>query len=131
MRLDRSAVLTGAAAAGVVAVPAGVVAAVTDGGGALTLVVLAGLVLGAAVAAVRQRVGTPLTHGIVAAVLTFVAVQVVGVVRRTVAGESVGWSRILSSLVLTVLAGALGGLVGGLVASRRRHAADRREGSES
>ena len=48
----------------------------------LVVLVLAGLVLGAGVAAWRQDRGLPLTHGVVTAVGVFVIVQAVGVVLR-------------------------------------------------
>jgi len=123
--LDRDAVVRGLIVAGVVAVPAGIVAAVADDGDDapgwvvwLAVLVLLGLAFGASLAAWSQTKGTPLLHGIVVALSLFVAVQAVGVVRRLVAGEGVGWSRVVSSGVLAALAGLLGGLLGGRTAGK-------------
>ena len=93
-RLDPRALREGALVAAVVAVPAGVVGRVLsdrpdqpDWLWVLVVVVLAGLVAGAAVAASRQDRGFPLTHGVVTAVGVFVAVQTVGILIRLVAGR--------------------------------------------
>ena len=117
--LDLEALAAGALRAALVAVPAGLLAQVLAGGdgdgggvGVLAVVVLVGLTWGATSAARRQRRGMPLTHGIVTAVGVFVVVQAIGVVRRTIAGDEVTWSRIASSLLLSVLAGLLGGVIG-------------------
>jgi xanthosine utilization system XapX-like protein len=122
LELDHQALLRGVVVAAAVAVPAGVLNALLDGEGAvafvLVLVVLGGLVAGAVTAAGAQRVGAPLTHGILAAVTVYVTVQAIGVVRRLLAGDDLTWSLYLSSLVLSVFAGTLGGLIGARRASR-------------
>jgi predicted permease len=117
--LDRDAVRSGALTAAAVAVPAGVIAQVLDDGDdarwlvtVLGFVVLAGLVMGASVAARRQHEGTPLTHGVVTAVGVFVIVQAVGVLRRTITGDDITWSRLASNLLLSLLAGLVGGMIG-------------------
>ncbi len=56
--------------------------------------VLAGLVLGGAVAAHHQRVGSPLSHGILAAGVLFVIVQGIGLLRRAISGDGIEWSRV-------------------------------------
>lgn len=116
-RFDASALRQGGSVAAFFALPFGIAAAFfrDDRKGlasALTVLVLVGLVLGAGVAAWKQRRGTPLTHGIVTAVGAFVVIQTFGVARRSLAGEPLHWSRIVSSLVLSGLAGMLGGLMG-------------------
>ena len=78
---------------------------------------LAGLVLGAGVAAWRQDRGLPLTHGVVTAVGVFVVVQAVGIVIRLVGGDGISWSRVASSLLLSLMAGMVGGLLGSFVLS--------------
>ena len=125
--LDRGALRAGALTAAAVAVPAGVIAQVLDDGDdagwlvtVLGLVVLGGLVLGAAIAARRQREGTPLTHGMVTAVGVFVVVQAAGVLRRTLSGDDVTWSRLLSNLLLSMLAGVAGGMIGSRLNDRDR-----------
>ncbi len=124
-RIDVRAVAAGAALAAAIAVPAALIGRTVDDNGeggsfVAPLVILLGLAAGAAVAAGLQRRGTPLTHGILAAVAVFVAVQGIGIARRLVAGDEIGWARIFSSAVLSVVAGTAGGLIGGLVGPRER-----------
>ncbi len=125
-RLDPKALREGALVAAVVAVPAGVVGRVLsdrpdqpDWLWVLVVVVLAGLVAGAAVAASRQDRGFPLTHGVVTAVGVFVAVQTVGILIRLLRGDSISWSRVTSSLLLSLMAGMAGGLLGSALLSQR------------
>lgn len=118
--LDRGALGRGVVVAGAIAVPVAVVAnfAVDDneqhsGWVALfSLAVLVGLAVGAEVAARQQQKGTPLTHGMICALTVFVAVNAFGVARRSIAGDDIRWSRIASTAVLAVVAGALGGMIG-------------------
>ena len=81
---------------------------------------LAGLVLGAGVAAWRQDRGLPLTHGVVTAVGVFVVVQAIGVVIRLLSGDGISWSRVASSLLLSLMAGMVGGLLGSFALSHGR-----------
>jgi putative membrane protein (TIGR04086 family) len=125
-RLDPKALREGALVAAVVAVPAGVVGRVLsdrpdqpDWLWVLVVVVLAGLVAGAAVAASRQDRGFPLTHGVVTAVGVFVAVQTVGILIRLLRGDPISWSRVTSSLLLSLMAGMAGGLLGSALLSQR------------
>jgi hypothetical protein len=116
-RLDAMALRQGGSVAALFALPFGIAAAFfrDDRQGlasVLTALVLLGLVLGAGVAAWKQRTGTPLTHGIVTAVGVFLVIQTLGIVRRALAGEALHWSRIISSLVLSAVAGVVGGLMG-------------------
>ena len=123
-RLDLRALYEGGVIAAVIAVPAGGVGRIladrSDQPGwvlILVVLVLAGLVLGAGVAAWRQDRGLPLAHGIVTAVGVFVIVQAVGVVVRLSRGDGVSWSRVASSLLLSLMAGTVGGLLGSFVLS--------------
>jgi hypothetical protein len=125
-RLDPRALREGAVVAAVVAVPAGVVGRVLsdrpnqpDWLWLLVVLVLAGLVAGAAVAASRQDRGFPLTHGVVTAVGVFVAVQAVGILIRLLRGDSISWSRVTSSLLLSFMAGLVGGLLGSVLLAQR------------
>ncbi len=127
IELDPPSVARGVTVAAVIAVPAALVglwASDSDDlgwlGGVAVLVVLVGLVVGGAVAAHSQQVGSPLTHGIVTAAVLFVVVQAVGILRRLLTSDSISWSRILSSAVLALVAGAIGGLIGGRIRSRPR-----------
>jgi FAD/FMN-containing dehydrogenase len=105
--LDRHAVARGVAVAAAIAVPVAVFANVAVDDNAqhsgwialFSLGVLVGLAVGAAVAARRQHNGTPLTHGIVCALVVFVAVNVFGIVRRSIAGDDIRWTRIASTAV--------------------------------
>jgi hypothetical protein len=115
--VDFVAIGLGATVAAVIAVPAALIGNAAGGDGAplASIVILLGLAAGGAVAAARQTRGTPLTYGISAALVTFAVIQGVGVVRRLVAGDEIGWAGIISSAILTALAGMVGGLVGGRV----------------
>ena len=123
-RLDLRALYEGGVVAAAIAVPAGVAGRILSDRSdrpswlwLLVVLVLAGLVLGAGVAAWRQDRGLPLTHGVVTAVGVFVMVQAVGVVLRVVRGDGVSWSRMASSLLLSLMAGTVGGLLGSVVLS--------------
>lgn len=122
VKIDRDALFAGIVVAAIIAVPAAIIGQAVDdssssdpSGFALLLVavVLAGLVAGSTVAAMRQQLDTPLAHGILTAVVTFVIVQGIGIIRHLVIGEEVLWSRVLSSALLSMVAGTLGGLLGG------------------
>ena len=118
--LDRRALGRGVTVAAAIAVPVAIVANVvvddnkTHSGwiALLSLAVLVGLAAGAAVAAREQQNGTPLTHGIVCALAVFIAVNVFGIVRRSIAGDDIRWGRIASTAVLAVVAGTVGGMIG-------------------
>ena len=130
MKLDRAALLAGIVTAVIICVPAALIGQAIDdsstndnpSAGALLLVavVLVGLAIGATVAAMRQEVGAPLVHGIVTAIVTFVLVQGIGVIRHLVTDEDILWSRVLSSALLSMVAGTIGGLIGG----RLKHEAE-------
>jgi uncharacterized membrane protein YfcA len=71
-----------------------------------------GFVLGAGCAAWVQRVGLPLSHGIVTAVGTYLLAQAVFVVIRLARGGDVRWFALLFNLSVTVGAGLIGGVLG-------------------
>ena len=132
-QLDARALYEGGLIAAVIAVPAGVDRTGTRRPArparlavGLVVIVLAGLVLGAGVAAWRQERGLPLVHGVVTAVGVFVVVQTVGVLIRLARGDSVTWSRIASSLLLSLMAGTRRWTARQLPALPRRHPARRR-----
>jgi putative membrane protein (TIGR04086 family) len=123
-QLDTRAIYEGAMVAAVIAVPAGVFGRILsdrqnkpDWLWVLVLIVLAGLMLGAGVAAWRQDRGLPLAHGVVTAVGVFVVVQAIGVVIRLLSGDGISWSRVASSLLLSLMAGMVGGLLGSFALS--------------
>jgi hypothetical protein len=128
MEVDRGALARGALVAAVIAVPAAIVGrlvAPDDGGlnlasGVLLAVTLIGLAVGGAVAAHQQRVGAPLTHGILAAASVYLVVQVVLVLRRLVSDDDIRWDLVVSNLVWSVIVGAIGGAIGGRLAPRSK-----------
>jgi hypothetical protein len=85
---------------------------------ACNLAMIGGLFLGAGVTAWRQRVGTPLSHGIVVALLAYVLIQIALVVARLVRGADVDVAAIVFNTAFALGAGLLGGLVGQLLLSR-------------
>jgi putative membrane protein (TIGR04086 family) len=120
--LDLRALYEGFSVAAMIAVPAGVVGRVlsdrdSDFGWlwVLVVVVLVGLVLGSGVAAWRQEKGLPLTHGVLTGVGTFVVVQAIGVTIELIVGDDVNWTRIASSLLLSLMAGTVGGVLGSIL----------------
>jgi putative membrane protein (TIGR04086 family) len=78
----------------------------------LILIALVGFVLGAGVAAWRQRSRTPLSHGMVTAAGTFIVVQAVFVVINLIRGADIRWFNIFFTLTVTLFAGMIGGLLG-------------------
>jgi hypothetical protein len=118
-RWDWQAIKEGASVAVVLAVPFTLIARFFFDSGArsgwaaiLALGAFFGFLLGAGQAAWRQDRGTPLSHGLVTAAGTFLAVQAVFVVIKLIAGSQVHWGRIATSLVLTLGAGLIGGFCG-------------------
>lgn len=71
-----------------------------------------GFVIGSGCAAWVQRVGTPLSHGVVTASGTYLAAQAVFVVIRLIGGNDVNLFRIFFTLMIVVGAGLLGGVLG-------------------
>jgi hypothetical protein len=84
----------------------------------LSLGAVLGFVLGAGCAAWVQRTGTPLTHGIVTAVGTYVAAQAVFAIIRLLRGEDVRWFAIMFNLAVVLGAGLVGGLLGAKVRTK-------------
>lgn len=122
---DRHALRDGVSVAALGAVPFGVIGRLVvgeDGSRSVlalfTFLVLIALLMGGAIAAWRQNVGRPLTHGIATALVTFAAVQAIGILRRAIGGDDIRWGRILSTALLTLIVGTIGGLVGGFMQSR-------------
>jgi hypothetical protein len=88
----------------------------------LAMATFLGFVLGAGVAAWRQRRGAPLSHGVATAVGVFVVVQLLFVIVRIAGGNSVNLGKIAVSL--TALAGLVGGFLGSFL--QRQGTAPRR-----
>jgi xanthosine utilization system XapX-like protein len=126
VELDRPAIVKGMVMAAVIAVPFALLglAASDDGlgwGGWLSVLgVLLGLVIGGFFAARDQRVGAPLTNGIVAALGVYVVVQGLGIVKRLIAGDDLNWAKYASSMLLSIVAGTVGALLAAVAAGSRR-----------
>ena len=84
----------------------------------LSLGAVLGFVLGAGCAAWVQRTGTPLSHGLVTAIGTYVAAQAVFALVRLVRGQDVRWFAIMFNLTVVLGAGLVGGLLGQKLRSR-------------
>jgi len=118
-RWDWDAIRAGAGVALVFAVPFSIAArwaADRDDPGSLpvwlSLGAVLGFVLGAGCAAWVQRTGTPLSHGIVTAVGTYVVAQAVFATIRLLRGEDVRWFALMFNLSVVLGAGLVGGLLG-------------------
>jgi hypothetical protein len=124
-RWDADALRAGAGVAVVFAVPFAVLGRIAlseDWSDTIVVVcnlaMIGGLFLGAGITAWRQRVGTPLSHGIVVAVLTYLLLQAVLVAIRLVRGADVEFAAIVFNTAFALGAGLLGGFVGQLLLSR-------------
>ena len=84
----------------------------------LSLGAVLGFVLGAGCAAWVQRTDTPLSHGLVTAIGTYVAAQAVFAAIRLARGQDVRWFAIMFNLAVVLGAGLLGGLLGGKLRSK-------------
>ncbi len=126
VELDRPAIVKGMVMAAVIAVPFALLglAASDDGlgwaGWLSVLGVLLGLVIGGFFAARDQRVGAPLTNGIVAALGVYVVVQGLGIVKRLIVGDELNWAKYASSMLLSIVAGTVGALLAAVAAGSRR-----------
>ena len=125
MRWDRDALRDGAGVAVVFAIPFAVLGRIalsedwsTTIVAVCNLAMIGGLVLAAGITAWRQRVGTPLSHGIVVAVLAYLLIQAVLVVVRLLRGADVEVAAILFNTAFALGAGFLGGLFGQVLLSR-------------
>ncbi len=130
-RFDPEAVRAGIGVCLVLAVPLTLIAAFVDsddsGLNALFFFgAMFGFVLGAGCAAWLQQRGTPMSHGIVTAIIAYLGAQIVFVSFRLLRGADVNWFGVFFTLSLVMLAGLTGGLLGsslqarGIVPSHRR-----------
>lgn len=122
-RFDIDAVRAGGMVALVFAVPITVIASVVDSDSSSTNALfffgaMVGFFLGAGCAAWVQRLGTPLTHGITTALITFVVPQIIIVIVRLVSGGSVNLFNVFLLSPFVVGAGLFGGITGGFLRSR-------------
>jgi hypothetical protein len=122
-RWDVQAVRAGIGVCLLLAVPLTLVAAFVDsddtGLNALFFFgAMFGFVLGAGCAAWIQQRGTPLSHGIVTAMIAYLGAQAVFVTIRLAGGNDVNWFGVFFTLSLVMLSGLFGGLLGSLVQAR-------------
>jgi len=124
-RWDWDAIRAGASVALVFAVPFSIAArwaadSHADSGLAvwLSLGAVLGFVLGAGCAAWVQRTGTPLSHGLVTAVGTYLVAQAVFAIVRLLRGQDVRWFAVMFNLTVVLGAGLVGGLLGQKLRSR-------------
>ena len=124
-KLDLQAVSKGASVAALIALPVQIIARLavdederSGWSSLLTVVILAGLVLGSGVAAWHQQRRTPLSHGVVTASSVFIALQVIFSIIKVAQGDSIAWGRIIVSLGLSLVAGVCGGLLGSMLLRR-------------
>ena len=119
-RFDLQALRAGAGVCLVFAVPFAVLArwaadSRDDGGGLATmfsLAALVGFVLGAGVAAWSQQREYPLAHGLVTALVTYVATQAVLIAVKALRGGDVHWYAALFNVAPVLGAGLVGGFLG-------------------
>ncbi|HSM66467.1 MAG TPA: hypothetical protein VK860_09195 [Ilumatobacteraceae bacterium] len=122
-RWDIQAVRAGIGVCLLLAVPLTLVAAFVDsddtGLNALFFFgAMFGFVLGAGCAAWIQQRGTPLSHGIVTAMIAYLGAQAVFVTIRLAGENDVNWFGVFFTLSLVMLSGLFGGLLGSLVQAR-------------
>lgn len=114
--LDWTAVLRGAGAALIVAVPAGFAQRAVNTGsslkGLLLLVILVGFGWGGAVAAKAAPPARPLTHGAVASAVAVAGYLVILVVARLARGDSIAAISIAFVALISVSCGILGAELG-------------------
>ncbi|HET9546336.1 MAG TPA: hypothetical protein VFO97_00805 [Desertimonas sp.] len=118
VRWDWPAMRSGAAISMILALPLAVGARIAADGDHESVAIgfsigaTIGFLVGAGWAAWTQRVGFPLSHGLVTAGGTYLAAQAVFIVIRLLRGEDVRWFAALFTLTFVLLAGLLGGLLG-------------------
>jgi hypothetical protein len=122
-RWDWTALEAGAGVCLLLAIPLTLAAAFVDSDNSGTNALfffgaMTGFVLGAGCAAWIQRVGTPISHGIVTAMGAYLAAQAVFITIRLIGDHSVNWFGVFFTLSLVMGAGLLGGLLGSLLQSR-------------
>ena len=84
----------------------------------LSVGAVCGFVVGAGCAAWLQQRQSPLSHGIVTAVLTYLAAQAVFVLIKLIRGDAVSWFAVFFNLSVVAGAGLLGGFIGSRLQQR-------------
>jgi hypothetical protein len=123
-RWDTTAMRSGAGVCLMFAVPFSIGAAIAADADNPSLAVLlslgavAGFIVGAGCAAWLQRRDSPLSHGIVTAVATYLAAQAVFVAVKLIRGDGVSWFAAFFNLSVVAGAGLLGGFLGSRLQQR-------------
>jgi hypothetical protein len=123
LRWDREALRAGVSICLTMAVPLRLIAALldSDSGGLRALlffVYLVIFVIGAGCAAWVQRVGTPMSHAVVAAVGTALVVEVVLTAIRLARGTGLPWFSTFFTISLISVCGLIGGILGSRLRGR-------------
>lgn len=130
-RLERRSVLTGALATIVLAVPPAVIGLLVseddtmEGSSWVPFLffwITVAFFVGGLVAA-RAQPHAPLAHGAAAALLGYLLVQGVGLVRHLNSGEDLSWLSIAFSALLSASIGTIGGMVADRLRVRRSRTA--------
>jgi putative membrane protein (TIGR04086 family) len=129
-RLERRSILTGAAITIGLAVPPALIGVEISDDDSMegspwvpflfAWIVLAFLVGG--LVAARSQPHAPLAHGALAALLAYVLVQGVGVIRHLITNEDVKWVSIAFAALLASSTGTVGGMVANWLRVRRSRA---------
>ncbi|MSO59516.1 MAG: hypothetical protein EXQ63_04235 [Ilumatobacteraceae bacterium] len=125
-RLDHQALKAGASVTLMLAVPPTLIARFVldtqnnSSGWApfLTLIAVAGFVIGAGVAAQQQTRLTPLLHGVTASTGSFLVVQAALVLAKLLLRSDIRFGRMLTSLTVSLVASVVGSLLGMFVANQ-------------
>lgn len=131
-RWDRDAIRDGIGVCLLLAVPLTLIAAFVDSDDSglnafFFFGAMLGFVLGAGCAAWIQQRGTPLSHGVISAMIAYLGAQAVFITIRLVGGNSVNWFGVFFTLSLVILAGVIGGALGSQLQARGFVPSDRRE----
>ncbi len=84
----------------------------------LTLIAVAGFIIGAGVAAQQQNRLTPLLHGVIASTGSFVVVQAALVIVKLFLSSDIRFGRMLTSLSVSLVASVVGSLLGMFLANQ-------------
>lgn len=129
-RLEHRSVLTGALVTIVLAVPPAVIGLLLSDDDSLEgsswvpflfLWITVAFFVGGLVAA-RAQPHAPLAHGAAAALLAYLLVQGVGVVRHLISGDDLSWLSIAFAATLSASFGTVGGIVANWLRARRSSA---------
>jgi hypothetical protein len=122
-RWDLDAIRAGIGVCLILAIPLTLLAALIDSSSSslnafFFFGAMLGFVLGGGCAAWVQRCGTPMSHGVIATSVAYLAAQGVFIVIRLVRSDSVNWFGAFFTLSLVILTGLFGGILGSQLQAR-------------